>query len=94
MKENKAEEKLRVIDIIKENATMVLTIGGFMWIIYSFIILPITQLQYQVGNIINNHLKTIQDEQVSASQERKVQGIIINTLNENIVRLQEQLKIK
>jgi hypothetical protein len=88
MKEQVAKEKLRIIDVIKENAGMVITIGGIIWAIYSLVILPIKQLEYQVGDIINNHLKTIQDEYIVASQERKEQGEMIRELNNQIVRLQ------
>lgn len=88
MKEQIAKEKLRIIDVIKENAGMVITIGGIIWAIYSLIILPIKQLEYQTGDIINNHLKTIQDEQIQASAERKEQGVKILELNNQIIKLQ------
>ena len=92
IKENLAEEKLRVIDIIRDNAALTLTVAGFVWVIYSMVILPIKTLEFQVGNILNNHIKTIQDEQVTASAERKAQSLILQQINESIIRLQEQLK--
>ena len=93
---NNASEKLRVIDILKENSTMVLAIGGFVWIIYSTIIMPIAQLQYQTGDIINNHIKTIQDEMISATTERKIQTDKLDKLNSDLIRIitiMEQSKI-
>lgn len=88
MKENKAEEKLRVIDIIKENAALVFSVGGFVWIIFQFVIVPINQLQYQMGDILNNHIKTIQDNLIIATAEREAEAKQINALSEQIIRLQ------
>jgi hypothetical protein len=82
-----AAEKLRVIDILKENATSVLVIGGIVWTLYSTVILPIKNLEYQVGDIINNHIKTIQDEQVIATTERKEQSDKMDKLSGEIIRL-------
>ena len=85
--ENKASEKLRIDKVIKENATAVLSIGGFVWLIYSMVIMPIQQLKYDVGNIINNHLETIQNEQTIATAERKAQSEQLNNLTNELVRL-------
>lgn len=87
-----AKEKLRIIDVIKENAALAVTIGGFIWVLISMVILPIKQLEYQVGDIINNHLKTIQDEYTVASQERKEQGEMIKELTAQVIRLQTLLE--
>lgn len=84
---NQASEKLRVIDILKENSTMVVAIGGFVWIIYSTIIIPIEHLKYQTGDIINNHLKTIQDEQITATAERKEQTAKMDKISGELIRL-------
>lgn len=91
MKENKAEEKLRIVNAIRENATSVLAIGGFVWLLYSFIIIPIKTLEFATSDIINNHLKTIQDEQMVATTERSAQTAQLNALSESIIRLQEQI---
>lgn len=88
-----AKEKLRVIDIIKENSAMVVAIGGFVWLIYSAIIIPLKELEYSVSDILNNHLKSIQDEQISATTERKEQRELIMNLNESVIRLEEQIKL-
>jgi hypothetical protein len=88
MKENKAEEKLRIIDVIKENSAAVIAIGGFIWIVYSAIVLPIKALEYQVGDIIGNHLKTIQDEQVTATAERKAQTEMLMDISSKLIRLE------
>jgi hypothetical protein len=87
MKQSNASEKLRVIDIFKENASMVIAIGGFCWIIYSSIITPIKSLEFSVGDIIGNHLKTIQDEQVTATEERKSQTEKLDKLSGELIRL-------
>jgi hypothetical protein len=84
---NNSSEKLRVIDILKENSTMVIAIGGFVWVIYSTIIIPIKTLEYQTGDIIGNHLKTIQDEQVTATAERKSQTDKLDKLSSDLIRL-------
>ena len=94
MRENKAAEKLRIIDVIKENAALVLSVGGFVWVIFQFLIIPINALTYQVGDILNNHLKTIQDEQIVATQERKEESERIKDLSEQIVRLTTILENK
>jgi hypothetical protein len=88
MKENIAKEKLRVIDTIKENAALVISVGGFVWLIFQFIIIPLNALQYQVGDILNNHLKTIQDSETRATAEREAQGKQLTALSEQIIRLQ------
>jgi hypothetical protein len=93
MRKTDAAEKLRVIDILKENATMVIAIGGFVWMIYSFVLLPLKNMEFQMSDVLNNHLKTIQDEQIAASTERKEQRELLNIMNENLVRLQEQVKL-
>lgn len=87
MKENKAAEKLRIIDTIKENAALVLSVGGFVWMIFQFVIVPLNNLQYQVGDILNNHLKTIQDETTEAKTERQLQREQLQAVSEQIVRL-------
>jgi hypothetical protein len=92
MKENKAEEKLRVMDIIRENTGLVISIGGFVYIIFQFVILPIYKLQYQVTNILDNHLATIQTEMTVASAEREEQGKQLTALSEQIIRLQTLLE--
>lgn len=91
---NQAAEKLRVIDTIKENAGLVLSIGGFVWLVFQFLILPIQQLKYQVGNILENHLATIQTELTTATAERSEQGRQLTALSEQIVRLQVLLEKK
>lgn len=88
VKENIAEEKLRVIDIIKENATTLIFITGIVWSIVSFVVLPIKQLEFSVSTILNNHLKTIQDEQIRATIERKEQKEISIEIQKELVKLQ------
>jgi hypothetical protein len=88
MKENKAEEKLRVVDIIKENTGLVISIGGFIWLMFQFVILPIYKLQYDVANILGNHLATIQTQLTEAKSEREAQGKLLISLSEQIIRLQ------
>jgi hypothetical protein len=88
MKETTASEKLRVIDIIRENAGLVITVGGFVWLIFQFLIIPIYKLQFDVGNILDNHLATIQTELTEAKAERDIQGKQLTALSEQIVRLQ------
>jgi len=88
MKQENAKEKLRVIDIIKENANLVISIGGFVYLLFQFIILPVAKLQYQVTNILDNHLATIQIELTEAKAEREAQGKQLTILSEQIVRLQ------
>jgi len=92
--ENKAAEKLRIIDTIKENAAMCIAIGGFVWLLYSMVIMPIQALEYQVGDIIGNHLKTIQDEQVTATAERKAQSILITNTNDRLIKIETLLDEK
>ena len=92
MVENKAEEKLRVITIIKENSAMFIAIGGFIWIIYSMVIMPIKALEFQVSDIIGNHLKTIQDEQVEATAERKAQMVILNDTSARLIKIETLLE--
>ena len=92
MRENKAAEKLSVLVILKENAAMIIAIGGFIWVIYSSVILPIKNLEYQVGDILNNHLKTIQNEQVKATAERAAEADQINKANEKLVKLETILE--
>jgi hypothetical protein len=87
MKENVAKEKLRVIDIIKENAALIVSVGGFIWLIFQFLIIPVKQMQFQMDDVLNNHLKTIQDQMVVATEERKAQGEQLNALSEQITRL-------
>lgn len=94
VKENIAKEKLRVIDTIKENAGLVLSVGGFVAIIFQFIIVPLNQLQYQVGDILNNHIKTIQDSEIEATSEREAQGKQLTALSEQIIRLQTLMETK
>lgn len=93
-KENIAKEKLRIIDTLKENATLVISVGGFVWLIFQFVIIPLNNLQYQVGDIINNHIKTIQDSEVEAKTEREIQGRQLTALSEQIVRLQTIIENK
>jgi hypothetical protein len=87
-------EKLRVIDIIKENAGMVISIGGFVWLIFQFLIIPVMKLEYDVGDILNNHLKTIQDQMTIATTERDAQGKQLTALSEQMVRLSTLLETK
>ena len=94
MKEQQAEEKLRIIDTIKENAGLVITIGGFVWLMFSFIIIPIYKVQYDVANILDNHLATIQTELTEAKAERKAQGVVLENLTANVIRLQATLENK
>mgnify|MGYP001446284362 CR=1 FL=1 len=90
--QKQAAEKLRVIDILKENATMVLAIGGFMYMIFSYVILPIKNLDYQVNDIIGNHLKTIEDEQIIATEERRQQGDALEANNIRLTRIEVLLE--
>jgi len=94
MRENKAEEKLRILETIKENAGAVISIGGFVYLVFQFIILPIYQLQFDVGNILDNHLATIQTELTEAKAERDLQGKQLTALSEQIIRLSTQLENK
>ena len=94
MQENKAEEKFRIIDTIKENVGMVISIGGFMWLIFQFVIIPMNRLQYQIENILDNHLATIQTELTEAKIERDLQGKQLTTLSEQIIRLQTLMETK
>ena len=71
MKEIQAEEKLRVVDIIKENAVSFITIGGLVWVLFSYVILPIQKMQFQISNILDNHLATIETEIIEAKTERE-----------------------
>ena len=87
MKENIAEEKLRIIDILKENTSLVITIVGITWILFQFVIIPIQEMKFQVDNILDNHIKTIQDEMTVATTERKAQTQQMQQLSEQIVRL-------
>lgn len=90
--QNKAEEKLRIIDTIKENASMIIIIVGVIWAIVQTIIIPLKSLEFGQNDILNNHLKTIQDEMIVATQERKVQGEKIDALNSQLVRLETILE--
>lgn len=91
MKSN-AAEKLRIVDVIKENAGVVISIGGFVWLIFQFLIIPVYKLQYDVSNILDNHLATIQTQMTEAKIERTAQSKQLTELMEQIVRLQEQMK--
>ena len=88
MKENIAKEKLRVTEIIRENAGLVLSIGGFVYLLFQFLIIPMIRLQDSVTNILDNHLATIQIELTEAKTERDMQGKQLTALSEQIVRLQ------
>ena len=88
MKQNNASEKLRILDTIKENAGAVISIGGFIWLLFQFLIVPIYQLQFQMDNVLDNHLATIQTELTTAKVERESQGRQLNALSEQIIRLQ------
>jgi hypothetical protein len=85
--ENKAEEKLRILDVIRENAGLVISIGGFVYLMFQFIIMPIYELQFKVSNILENHIKTIQDNLIVATSERDAQGKQLTALSEQIIRL-------
>lgn len=87
VKENLAKEKLRVMDIIKENAGLVISVGGFVWLIFQFVIIPIKSMEFNMNDILNNHLKTIQTEMTTATAEREEQSKQIQMLSEQIVRL-------
>jgi hypothetical protein len=87
MKENTAKEKLRVIDIIRENAALIVSVGGFVWLIFQFLIIPVKEMQFQMNDVLNNHLKTIQDNLIIATAEREAQGKQLNALSEQIARL-------
>ena len=91
MRPKEAEEKLRVMDIIRENAALVLSIGGFVYIIFQFVIIPINNLQYQVGDILNNHLKTIQDALVSEAALREQETEKMDEMAKEIVKLETLL---
>jgi len=88
VKENIAKEKLRIIDTIKENTGLVLSVGGFIWLIFQFLIIPMVRLQDAVTNILDNHLATIQIELTEAKTERDIQGKQLTALSEQIVRLE------
>ena len=88
MTQNKAAEKLRIVDVIKENTGLVLSIGGFIWLVFQFLILPMQEMRFQINNILDNHLATIQTELTSAKSERDKQGKQLITLSEQIIRLQ------
>ena len=94
MRENLAKEKLRVTDIIKENAGMIITIGGFIFLMFQFVLLPIQETRFKIDNILDNHLSTIQTEMTEAKIERQAQTAQLNTLSEQIVRLSTQLENK
>jgi len=94
MKENIAREKLRVIDTIKENAALVVSVGGFVFLIFQFVIMPVAKLQYDIANILDNHLATIQTELTEAKTERKIQGDLLVQLSEQIIKLQVELEEK
>lgn len=94
MAENRAEEKLRIVETLKENAGMILSIGGFMWMIFQFVIIPMNKMQYQINNVLDNHLATIQTELTEAKIERDFQGKQLTTLSEQIVRLQTLMELK
>jgi hypothetical protein len=87
MKENVAKEKLRVIDIIRENAALIVSVGGFVWLIFQFLIIPVREMQFQMSDVLNNHIKTIQDQMVIATAEREMQSKQLALLSEQIVRL-------
>ena len=94
MKESLAQEKFRMLDTIKENAGAVISIGGFVYLMFQFLILPIYQLQFQVDNILDNHLATIQTELTEAKAQREAQGKQLTALSEQIIRLATQLENK
>ena len=83
-----AEEKLRVLDIIKENVGAIISIGGFIYLLFQFVILPVYKVQYDITNILDNHLATIQTELTEAKAERELQGKQLTVLSEQLVRLQ------
>ena len=92
MVEEQAEEKLRIIDVIKENAAMILSLGGFLWLLFSYIVSPIQSLQYQVGDILNNHMKTLQDNMVTQTTVAEEQAKQIRALSEAVVRLTVEIE--
>lgn len=94
VKENIAKEKLRIMDTIKENAGVVLSVGGFTWLIFQFLIIPMVRLQDAVTNILDNHLATIQIELTEAKTQRDLQGKQLTALSEQIVRLQTLMETK
>ena len=94
VKQNNASEKLRILDTIRENAGAVISIGGFVWLIFQFLIIPIYKVQYDVANILDNHLATIQTELTEAKTERELQGMQLAVLSEQIVRLTVLLENK
>ena len=94
MKEPLAQEKLRIIDTIKENAGLVLSVGGFIYLLFQFLVIPMVRLQDAVTNILDNHLATIQVELTEAKTERDLQGKQLTALSEQIVRLQTLMEAK
>jgi len=90
--ENISAEKLRILDVIKENAMTFIFIAGLMWSVISFVVLPIKQLEYSVGTILNNHLKTIQDHQIIATQERKQSTEVILQIQKELIKIQVHLE--
>jgi hypothetical protein len=94
MKEDYAKEKLRIIDTLKENVGMIISVGGFMWLIFQFVIIPMNQMSFQIENILDNHLATIQTELTEAKTERDFQGKQLTNLSEQIIRLQTIMETK
>ena len=87
-----AAEKLRVLDILKEYGAGILAIGSFMFMIFSYVILPIKNLDYQVTDIIGNHLKTIEDEQITATEERRQQTDKLELNNVRLTKIEVLLE--
>ena len=94
MKETEAREKLNIIGVMKENTGMVISIGGFVYLLFQFVVMPIAKLEYKVSNILDNHLATIQTELTEAKTERDMQGKQLTALSEQLVRLSTQLESK
>lgn len=94
MKENISSEKLRILDAIKENAMSFIFIAGLMWSFISFVVLPIKQLEYSVGTILNNHLKTMESQQLILTEESKQQREIMTQIQKELIKVQVQLEGK
>ena len=93
-KENIAEEQNRVNKYFKENFLTIIFICGITWTLIQMVIIPIKQLEWEVSNDMNNHFKTIQDNEIIATQERKEESNKIDNLTAQVIRLQAIMDTK
>lgn len=94
MTENEAKETLKIMDIFKNSIVQIISIIVIIWSVFSLMILPIKQLEYSVGTILNNHLKTIQDEQITSNAEIKLQGEQLDQIQNQITELSTIVRLK